>query len=80
MEIEITAEQQAIIEGWLANGRFSSAEDAVSECIQQFKAQDQLRQKVQTGIDQADRGELIDHDVLFSHLETIASETQDPGQ
>ncbi|PHS15445.1 MAG: hypothetical protein COA78_05140 [Blastopirellula sp.] len=74
MEIEISAEQQAIIKGWLATGRFSSAEDAVSECIQQFKAQDQLRQQVQIGIDQADRGEVIDHETMFSRLNALASQ------
>jgi len=33
---------------------------------------DYVEQQVQVGIDQADRGELIDHSTVFRHLQSIA--------
>lgn len=76
MDVQITREQQEIIEGLLATGRFSSVQEAVSEGIRLLASNEKLRQEIQLGIDQADRGELFDHDTVFAQLRMIASQAQ----
>ena len=76
MHIQIPQEQQAIVEGLVAAGRFSSVQEAISESIRLLASSEKLRQEVQVGIDQADRGELIDHDTVFAQLKAMATEVQ----
>lgn len=74
MDVQIPQDQQAIIEGLVANGRFSSVQEAVSEGIRLLVSNEKLRQEIQVGIDQADRGELFDHDTVFARLKAMATE------
>ncbi len=76
MHIQIPQEQQAIVEGLVAAGRFSSVQEAISEGIRLLASSEKLRQEVQVGKDQADRGELIDHDTVFAQLKAMATEVQ----
>ena len=76
MNIRLPEEQQTIIEGLVASGRFSSAEDAVAEGIRLLASNERLRQEIQIGIDQADRGEVYDHDTVFAQLKAMAKEAQ----
>ena len=74
MDVQIPQDQQAIIEGFVANGRFSSVQEAVSEGIRLLVSNEKLRQEIHDGIDQADRGELLDHDTVFAQLKAMATE------
>lgn len=76
MDIQIPQEQQAIIEGLIAAGRFSSVQEVISEGIRLLASTEKMRQEIQVGIDQADRGELIDHDTVFAQLKSMATEVQ----
>ena len=76
MDIRIPEEQQTIIEGLVASGRFSSAQEAVSAGIRLLVSNEKLRQEIQVGIDQADRGEAHDHDTVFAQLKAMAKEAQ----
>ena len=76
MDVEIPREQQAIVEGLVAAGRFSSVQEAVSEGIRLLASNEKLRQEIQVGIEQADRSELIDHDTVFAQLKAMATEAQ----
>jgi len=76
MNVELPAEQQAIIEGLMASGRFSSAGEALTEGLRLLVSSERLSQQVQIGIDQADRGELVDHDTVFGQLRAMAAGTQ----
>jgi antitoxin ParD1/3/4 len=76
MEIHIPEEQQTIIEGLVASGRFASAQEAISEGIRLLVSNERLRQEIQIGIDQADRGEVYDHDTVFAQLKAMATEAQ----
>ena len=76
MDIQIPEEQQSIIEGLVASGRFSSAQEAISEGIRLLVSNERLRQEIQIGIDQADRGDLHDHDTVFAQLKAMATEAQ----
>ena len=76
MDVQIPQEQQAIVERLVATGRFSSVQEAVSEGIRLLASNERLRQEIQAGIDQADRGELFDHDTVFAQLKAMATEAQ----
>jgi antitoxin ParD1/3/4 len=76
MDVQITQEQQAIVEGLVAAGRFSSVQEAISEELRLLASNEKLRQEIQLGIDQADRGEVYDHETVFAQLRTMASEAQ----
>ena len=73
MNVQIPQEQQAIVEGLVAAGRFSSIGEAISEGIRLLASSEQLRQQVQIGIEQADRGEVIEHDTVFAQLKAMAT-------
>lgn len=76
MNLELQAEQQAFIESLVESGRFSSVDEAISEGIRLLISQERLKQQIQVGIDQADRGDVVDHDTVFSQLRTMATELE----
>lgn len=73
MHIHLPQEQLAIIEGLVSTGRFATVEEAVAEGIRLLASNERLRQQVQEGIEQADRGDVIDHDTVFAGLRTMAN-------
>jgi len=74
VEIQLPEEHLSIIEDLVASGRFLSAEDAVLEGIRLLAANERLRSHVQVGIDQAERGDVHDHDTVFAQLKAMASQ------
>ncbi len=73
MNIELPSDQQAFLAGLVAAGRFGSVGEAIRESVDMLISREGLRQHIQVGIDQADRGEVIDHDTVFRHLRTLAT-------
>ena len=73
MDIQLPQDQQSAIESMITNGRFGSVQEAVSEGIR-LVSSEKLREAVQLGIDQADKGELHDHDTVFAQLKAMAAE------
>jgi putative addiction module CopG family antidote len=80
MNVKIPEEQRAIVEGLVAAGRFASVEEAISEGIRLLASSEQLRKQVQIGIEQADRGEVIEHDTVFAQLRAMAAATSSSGK
>ena len=76
MEVHLPADQQAIVESLVASGRFPTVDDAISEGVRLLASTERLRVKVQEGIEQADRGDVIDHDTVFARLKAMAVDTQ----
>ena len=74
MDIQIPQEQRDIVEALVAAGRFSSVEEAIIEGIRLLASNEKLRREIQVGIEQADRGELIDHDTVFAQLKSMAAD------
>lgn len=77
MEIQLPSDLQATVEGLVAAGRFSTIDDAVCMGIRMLASAEKLRADVQVGIDQADRGELVDHDTVFARLQMLSQLAQD---
>lgn len=76
MDIQLPQDQQSAIEAMVTNGRFNSVQEAVSEGIRLLVSNEKLREAIQVGIDQADKGELHDHDTVFAQLKAMATEAK----
>jgi len=72
MNLDLHADQQAFIDGLVASGKFASANEAISEAVRLLVSRERLKQELQVGIQQADRGDLSDHDTVFGHLRNLA--------
>jgi len=72
MEIHLPPDQLAVVEALVASGRYRSIDEAMAEGVRLLASTEKLRQKVETGIQQADRGELADHDTVFARLRMLA--------
>jgi len=77
MNIDLPADQKAFIDHLVASGRFASADEAVGESIRLLVSRERLREQVEVGIKQADRGDVVDHDTVFAQLRTRASTAQE---
>ena len=73
MSIDLPPNEQNAAEHLVAMGKFKSVEEVVVESVRRFVSSEKLREQVQTGIDQADRGELLDHDTVFAKLRSLAA-------
>jgi antitoxin ParD1/3/4 len=62
MSIKLSAEWEALLQDRVRAGAYPTVEDAVAEALELLKARDELRQDIQLGVDEADRGELVDFD------------------
>jgi antitoxin ParD1/3/4 len=76
MDIHLPADQQSIIESLVASGRYSSASEVIVAGVQILAASERLREEVQLGIKQADRGEVVEHETVFARLRALASAGQ----
>tara|TARA_R100000365_G_C2669894_1_gene19536 strand:- start:75 stop:359 length:285 start_codon:yes stop_codon:yes gene_type:complete len=74
IDIQLPQDQQSAIEALVNTGRFGSVQEAVSEGLRLLISNEKLREAVQIGIDQADRGELHEHDTVFAKLRSMAAE------
>ena len=73
VDVQVSREQQAIVEGMVAAGTFASADEVIAEGIRLLASREQLRRQIQTGIEQADRGDVFDHDTVFAQLRAMAA-------
>nr|WP_039963714.1 type II toxin-antitoxin system ParD family antitoxin [Rhodopirellula europaea] len=76
MDIQLPHDQRSAIEALVTSGRYDSVQEAVSEGIRMLVSNEKLREAVQVGIDQADKGELHDHDTVFAQLKAMAAEAK----
>lgn len=74
MDIQLPQDQRSAIEAWVSTDRFGSVQAAVSEGVRLLVPNEKLREAVQIGIDQAENGELHDHDTVFGQLKAMAEE------
>ncbi|WP_016949014.1 type II toxin-antitoxin system ParD family antitoxin [Anabaena sp. PCC 7108] len=76
MNIQIKPELEQIIQAQIATGRYTNPEDVISKALKLLLEWDkgyqnwveETREKVDVAIEQLDRGESIDGDVVISQL------------
>ena len=73
MKVELPIEQQAFVERLVAAGRYPSADDAISDGVRLLISQERLKEQIDIGIDQAERGMFVDHDTVFGQLRKMAT-------
>ncbi len=77
MNVSLTPELEQFVYDKVKSGRYLSASEVVREALRLLEERDhlhqaklaELRQHLAIGIEQADRGELIDGDEVFAELE-----------
>jgi antitoxin ParD1/3/4 len=77
MNVSLTPELEQFVHDKVKSGRYLSASEVVREALRLLEERDrlyhaklaELRQHLAIGIEQADRGELIDDDDVFAELE-----------
>ncbi|TWU45694.1 hypothetical protein Q31b_08700 [Novipirellula aureliae] len=73
MSIQLPPSEQSAAEQLVALGKFASVEEVVVEGVRRLVSSEQLREQVQAGIEQANQGDLVDHDTLFAKLRDLAT-------
>jgi antitoxin ParD1/3/4 len=76
MNVSLTPELEKLVESKVQSGRYRSASEVIREGLRLLDDQDRLRaaqfeevrRKIQTGIDQLDRGEGIDGEIILAKL------------
>ena len=76
MNVSLTPELEKLVERKVQSGRYQSASEVVREGLRLLEDQDRLREvrleevrrKVQAGIDELDRGEGIDGETVLAEL------------
>lgn len=76
MSIEISAENERYLQQLVERGFYRDRAQAMDEAVELLRRRDQLRSDVRAGIEQADRGELLDADDVFRRLEARAREIE----
>lgn len=74
VNVHLPPEQQTFIDELVSSGTFSTKDEAISEGVRLLISQEELKNEIDIGIEQADRGELIDHDTVFQQLRAMASD------
>jgi antitoxin ParD1/3/4 len=78
MNVDLAAEQEAFIERLVAAGRYPSLNEAIRHGVRLLISQERVKQQIDVGIEQADRGELVDHDTVFGQLKAMATAAAQP--
>jgi len=68
MGIEISAQNELYLQRLVAQGLYRDQAEAMDEAVELLKRRDRLRSDVRAGIEQADRGELLDAESVFQRL------------
>jgi antitoxin ParD1/3/4 len=68
MSTEFSADNERYLEQAIASGAYRDRAEALDEALALLKRRDQLRGDIRAGIEQADRGQLLDADAVFQRL------------
>ena len=76
MSTEISAENERYLQLLIERGIYRDRAEAIDEAVELLKRRDQLRSDVHSGIEQADRGKLLDAEDVFQRLEERAHQIE----
>ena len=72
MNVELSSDQQVLVESLVAAGRFPSVHEAIHEAVELLVSRERLKEQIQEGIAQADRDDVLDHETVFRELRAMA--------
>ncbi len=81
MNVSLTPELEEFVQSRVASGRYQTASEVVREGLRLLEEREQsratalkeLRAKIRRGIEQADRGELLDGDTVFEEVRQLSA-------
>ena len=81
LNVSLTPELEQFVESCVASGRYQTAGEVIREGLRLLgererareTALEELRAKLRRGIEQADRGELIDGDAVFEEIRQLSA-------
>jgi len=68
MNLNLPSEVNEFVKGLVAQGRYSSEEDAIVEGIKLLMGREQLRDEIQKGVKQLDAGEFYYEETVFNEI------------
>lgn len=88
MNVSLTPELEQLVQAKVKSGRYLSASEVVREALRLLEERDrrfelrlaELQGKLSIGVEQADRGELIDADEVFAELEADTEQIEAQAQ
>lgn len=76
MNVQISPDLSRFVEGLVADGKYQNGDQVFAEGLRLLQAREQLRQDVDAGIAQLDRGEGLDEDEVFKVLDRRIAEIE----
>ena len=76
MSADLSADNERYLQQLVERGVYRDRAQAMDEAVELLKRRDRLRDEVQVGIEQADRGELLAAEDVFRRLEERARQIQ----
>ena len=81
MNVSLTPELEQFVQSRVASGRYQTAREEVREGLRLLEEREQtresalegLRAKIRRGIEQADRGEVLDGDTVFEEIRQLSA-------
>jgi antitoxin ParD1/3/4 len=81
MNVSLTPELELFVQSRVASGLYQTASEVVREGLRLLEEREQaraiaieeLRAKIRRGIEQADRGELLDGDAVFEEIRQLSA-------
>jgi predicted transcriptional regulator len=73
---EISPENLQYLERSVIQGVYPTTAAALDEAVRLLRRRDEVRAQLQAGIDQADRGELLEADEVFERLRRRAADIE----
>jgi len=81
MNVSLTPELEQFVQSRVASGRFQTASEVVREGLRLLEEREQareaalteLRSKIRRGMEQADRGELLNGDAVFEEIRQLSA-------
>ena len=88
LNVSLTPELEQFVQSRLASGRYQTASEVVREGLRLLEereearetALNEIRAKIQRGIEQADRGELLDGDTVFEEIGQLGARRRANGK
>ena len=76
MNLNLPLEANEFVKGLVAQGKYPSEEAAVVDGIRLLMGREKLRNEIQVGVEQLDRGESCDEETVFAEVEAVIDEVE----
>ena len=76
MNLNLSAEADEFVRGLVAQGKYQNEEEAVVDGIRLLMGREKLRNEIQVGIEQLDRGEFCDEETVFAEVDAVIDEIE----